>query len=55
MEFLDILATAIVQGIGFTVGMLIVVSVIVFGVKRKTQKEKLSIFKILKNATWRGV
>ena len=54
MEILQILATAILQGVGFTMGVLIVVSIIAFGVKRKVEKTKLSIFDILKFAKLRG-
>ncbi len=54
MEFIDILATSIVQGFGFSVGTLIVIALIAFSVKRKIQKTKLSVFDIFKLAKWRG-
>ena len=54
MEILQILATAILQGVGFTLGVLIVVAVIGFGVKRKVMKTKLSVFDLFKLAKLRG-
>lgn len=58
MEFIDILATSIVQGFGFSMGVLIVVSLIAFFVKRKIQQTKLTtmfdIFNVFKFAKLRG-
>jgi len=54
MEFIDVLATAIVQGFGFTIGMLLVFGLAYFNIKRKVQKTKLSVFDIFKLAKLKG-
>ncbi len=52
MEILQILATAILQGVGFTMGVLIVAATIIFIVKQKMQDMQLlnwiNIFKNFK-------